>query len=265
MKYCLSGRQGKKYLKKADEIFLEFRDHRIITDYFIDYPETMIILDIPAEDFTLDTQDILLNYREVSEKFCCKIYNLESAHWFKEHDIKFYYGYSVNSFYEVKGLIDLGVEYIQIHAPLTFCVDKLKTYNCKFRMVPNVAYDAYIPRQEGVCGQWVRPEDVEWYEEGIYVFDFKDANLEKEKVLYKIYAEDKKWNGNINSLITNLDKQSDNKIFPEEFGEFRSNCEQKCMINGRCKYCHSVFNLKQTIEENKERFKDLLIKYKENN
>ena len=46
MKYCLSSRQIKKYLTKADEIRVESRDYRQISDLFIEYPDKMIILDV---------------------------------------------------------------------------------------------------------------------------------------------------------------------------------------------------------------------------
>ena len=38
MKYCLSGRQNKKYLEKADEILVEQRDYRFISVLIIEHP-----------------------------------------------------------------------------------------------------------------------------------------------------------------------------------------------------------------------------------
>ena len=46
MKVCLSGRQDRKFLKKADEIKLEYRDRRIIPDYTRDYPGVHIIIEL---------------------------------------------------------------------------------------------------------------------------------------------------------------------------------------------------------------------------
>ena len=101
-------------------------------------------------------------------------------------------------------------------------------------MVPNVAYSAYIPRANGLLGQWVRPEDVKFYEGAIYVFEFEDFDtLEKERALFRIYKQGE-WNDELKLLITNLDMDIANTFLPPDFGEVRSMCQQKCM---RMRYC----------------------------
>ena len=262
MKYSLSGRQSGLYLTKADEIIVQHNDYRIITDYFVDYPETMIILDTPNDKLE-ELKPIALQYSQISQNFCCCIYNLREAIWFKMNNIKFYYGYSINTYYDVQGLVDLGAEYVKIIAPLTFDIPALTRFNTKFRMVPNVAYDAYIPRADGICGQWVRPEDVKYYEDGIYVFDFEDADLEKERTLHRIYAENGTWPGNINLLITNLDVDADNRALPEEIGLYRSTCRQRCMQSGVCHFCQTAFRFEKTIRENRDSIKKQIARQKE--
>lgn len=267
MKYCLSSRQTKKYLTQADEIRVESRDYRQISDLFIEYPDKMIILEIDNDNLNdINYMSVVEQYAQSSENFCCCIYNLKEAIWFKERNIKFYYGYPINNYYDVRALIDLGVEYIKLTSPLTFHMQFLKTWNMKFRMVPNVAYDAYIPRKNGLYGQWVRPEDTGWYEEGIYVFEFEDANLDKERTLYDIY-ENRIWNGNLNLLFTNLNINADNRILPEEIGQIRAHCGQKCMQTGGCHFCETAFKFEETMRKNKKEIEDLLnsSKTQENN
>lgn len=251
MKYCLTSRQSKKYLTLADEILVECRDYRQIADLFIDYPDKMIILEISNEE--IDNKDFLKTveeYAKASENFCCKIYNLLYINWFKNHNIKFYYGYPINSYYDLQGLVDIGVEYITITAPLTFDMNGLSKYDTKFRMVPNVAYDAYIPRQNGICGQWIRPEDIKYYEEGIYVFEFEDANLDKERTLYEIYKKGE-WPGNINLLLTNFNIDADNRGLPDDLGETRANCRQRCMNRGTCHFCETAFMFEKALRKYK--------------
>ena len=250
MKYSMSSRQPKIHLSQADEILVEGRDYRQISDLFIEYPDKMIILQIENEKLNEpDYMKIVEEYGKSSENFCCCIYNLKEINWFKERKIKFYYGYPISTYYDMQGLMNIGVEYIKIVAPLTFDMDTLSSLDIKFRMVPNVAYDAYIPRENGICGQWVRPEDVQWYEDGIYIFDFEDANLDKEKTLYHIYAKEKCWNGNLNLLLTNLNINADNRGLPEEIGETRSICRQRCMQNGTCHFCETAFKFEESIRK----------------
>ena len=253
MKYCLSSRQTNKYLTLADEIKVQSRDYRQIPDLFVDYPDKMIILDVTNEN--LDSEEyrkIIEQYSKASNNFCCAIYNLAYASWFEQRGIKFYYGYPINSYYDMRGLIDLGVEYIKITAPLTFDMDTLVRYDVKFRMVPNVAYDAYVPRCSGIYGQWVRPEDITYYEDGVYIFEFEDTTLDKEQTLFDIYNKGV-WPGNLNLLITNLNYDVDNRTIPEELGKARATCKQRCMETGACHFCEAAF-----------RFEKTLMKYKEN-
>lgn len=267
MKYALAGRQPKPLLRQVDEIMIKAQDYRYISELAVDIPNKTIILDVPNEDFE-DLKPILIEYNKIEEvNFVCKIYNLHSSiiEWFQFYNIKFYYAYSVNSFYEVQGLVDLGVEYVKIHAPLTFNIDKLKRFNTKFRMVPNVAYAAYIPRQEGICGQWVRPEDIQYYEESIDVFEFEHVDLEKERTLYHVYAENGYWPGNINLLITNLDVNADNRGLPENFGEMRANCGQHCMMTDACHYCETAFRFEHMLRTKKDEIKELINQKKEEN
>ena len=269
MKYCLSGRQKKDYLKKADEILVEFRDYSIITDYFVDYPETMIILDIPNNESFEQIQKSLLLYKEASNNFCCRIYNLNLASWFKENNIKFYYGFAIENYYDLQGLIKLGVEYVKIGCPIVFNMPLLKEKysKVKFRAVPNIAYSAYIPRENGLCGQWIRPEDVKYYEDSIYVFEFEDIDrLDKERTLYRIYAEQKEWNDNLNFLITNLDVNIASPFLPKDFGQVRSQCRQKCMENAnQCWFCETALKFQKNflIYDFNKRFSD--DQQKENN
>lgn len=267
MKYCLSGRQNKKYLEKADEILVEQRDYRYISDLIIEHPNKTIILDIKDFDDESLKSCVIEYSKDKTINFICCIYDLSPnvLEWFNYHNIKFYYGYSVNSFYDVKGLIDLGVEYVKVHAPLTFNVDLLSKFDCKFRMIPNVAYDAYIPRYDGICGQWVRPEDVQYYEGGIYVFEFENANLEQERTLYDVYAEQKVWNGNLYFLITNLNVHCDNRGLPDDIGQARANCGQRCMQTGSCHFCQTAFMFEKTLRTKKNEVKDMIANQKENN
>ena len=241
-------------------------DYQQIPALFIDYPNVTIILEVNNEQMQDEkTTEIIKQYAQDNpENFCCCIYDLQHAKWFKNKGIKFYYGYPVDSFYDVQGLINLGVEYIKISAPLTFETQTLKSKGVKFRMIPNVAHATYIPRENGIKGQWVRPEDVQYYEDAIYIFEFEAVNLDQEKTLYHIYAETGIWNGNLNLLITNLNVNVDNRAFPDELGELRSNCGQKCMKTGTCHFCDTAFLFEKTLYQHKEN-KETFSNQKENN
>ena len=142
----------------------------------------------------------------------------------KALDIKFFYGIPVNSFYEVQALMNYGCSDVKIDAPLTHMLDKFENLDITVRMTPNVAYYAYIPHEDGVCGSWVRPEDVELYEEYVDVFEFEDCDIKEEQALYRVYAEQKRWIADLNKLISNLNYSAMNNLIHSDFSEKRAFC-----------------------------------------
>ena len=109
----------------------------------------------------------------------------------------------------MNGVIAFDPCYIILAAPLCFDLKKVKAKTqIPIRLCPNLAFDAYIPRANGICGSWIRPEDVEIYEEWVDTLEFITDDLSKESTLFHIYAENKVWPGNLNLLLTNFNVNS---------------------------------------------------------
>lgn len=242
MKYCVSGRQSKAILTKADQIKLQYKDAGILIDYIKDYENKDFILEIPKEITQEEINWELYKTlsKEASIIFCLE--NLFLINKCNEYGIKYYWNYPITSYYELKGLADLNPCYLFLGAPLSFNLKKIKSkYNIPIRLCPNLAYDAYIPRANGIYGTWIRPEDVEIYAEFVDVLEFVCENLTAEAALLRIYQEQKHWPGNLNLLLTNLNVNIDNRIIPEDIGSIRANCGQKCMETNTCHYCEKAF------------------------
>lgn len=176
--------------------------------------------------------------------FYCALSDLNILPECSLRNIKYYYKYAVTTLYEVVGLKNLGVSYLLIGAPLMFDLKTVASYNIPLRAIPNLAYEPYIKQENGICGGWVRPEDVEIYGEYIDVFEFyAPDSLDKEKATFKVYAENKNWPGNLNLLIDHLDFNYDNRLFYDEenFAKRRMGCKQKCLSGGSCHYCLDQF------------------------
>ena len=50
MKYCVSGRQQRIILSKADEIKMLYKDRERLIDYISDFSDKIFIVQIPKED-----------------------------------------------------------------------------------------------------------------------------------------------------------------------------------------------------------------------
>ena len=147
--------------------------------------------------------------------------------------IKWYWPYPITSYYELREVASLDPAFIQLGPPLSFDLENVKKIvgDIKLRMVCNCARPHYLPdrlEQPQFFGQWVRPEDVVSYDPYVDVFDFDCSELKKEETLLHIYKENQNWPGNLNLLIDNLNYNVDNRGIPEEFGQARINCRQKC-------------------------------------
>ena len=248
MKYCVSGRHQKSILSKADEIKMQYKDRDRLINYIKDYPDKTFILiipkDVPEDELEWNRFEDYSN--EVNFILCIQDLNLaKNCH---NHGIKFYWFYPIFTWFELNGVIAFDPCYIILAAPLCFDLKKVKAKTqIPIRLCPNLAFDAYIPRANGICGSWIRPEDVEIYEEWVDTLEFITDDLSKESTLFHIYAENKVWPGNLNLLLTNFNVNVDNRAIPEEIGKIRANCGQRCMSSGTCHFCETSVNFSNDI------------------
>ena len=80
---------------------------------------------------------------------------------------------------------------MRLDAPIFFDMQKASSVGVPIRVVPNVAYNDGLDRVDGVCGTWIRPEDIDAYGEYVTAVEFEDCDQKKEQAMYRIYAEDK--------------------------------------------------------------------------
>lgn len=245
MKYSLHNIVSISYLKKADEIYIPYKDRRAIPDYAKKYPKTALVLEVPPA--TQWEFDELKEYYILSRErltLCLPDMLDPRIEQIKSAGIPFFWGYTITSFYELQTLVNFGVSQARIGAPIFFDTDALKKFNITKRVIANVAHEGYIPGADGIVGSWIRPEDVDQYEGAIDILEFADSKSHKEEALYRIYAEQHAWPGKVDMIITNIDAPlAYNRMLPPEFTTARLNCRQRCMSGGACQLCHRYIKL----------------------
>ena len=254
MKFCLSGRQSITLLKKADEIKIEQRDYQALPEYMEKYPNKTLILELNNELPERFKWETIKNYKEAYDgTICIAASNKEQMTLCKLFEIDFYYKYQIYTFFELNALKQYGVSYVLIGAPLIFNLKNVAKYGIPIRAIPNIAYEPYLDHQgDSIYGQWIRPEDIDKYGQYIDVFEFYAPKLpEKEAVLYRVYAEQKNWPGNLNLLIDFLGFDYENKLIYDEenFAIRRMNCNQKCLSGKTCHYCQDQFRTKEIVKK----------------
>ena len=250
MKYCLSARQPNAILKKADEIKIELRDFNTISHYIDTYPDKTLILELENDLPEKFNWELLEMYSKKHSDFYCAAANDVQMAECRVRGIKFYYRYTALSFYELQALKEAGVSYVIVGVPLIFDLDNVARYGIPVRAIPNIAYEPYLLHNDGICGGWIRPEDVDAYGAYIDVFEFYAPHkLEKEATLYHIYAENGKWPGNLALLIDflNVDVNNIALMDKEGFAEKRMHCKQRCVQSGTCHYCEDQVRFISTV------------------
>jgi hypothetical protein len=192
----------------------------------------------------INWDDIEMYNRVCQNNFICATHNYDACLECSRRNIKFYYGYPVDSYWELQGLKNLGVCYARLGPGLFFDMDAVKKIGVPIRAIPNLAYNDLLPHADGICGQWIRPEDLSIYNDYIEVIEFEDADSTKEQALYRIYMKGEGWKTAISSLITNLSPDpASNPLLDEDLTKARLNCRQKCQAGGTCQICYRYFSL----------------------
>jgi hypothetical protein len=243
MKYSISARQDPEYLEKADEIKFQYRDIAAIMDYAEKFPNAVFVVEIlPNQEWEFEKikEAYILSKQKLT--VCVPTLNDKKVERLAEAGIPFYWGYPITTEWELAAIMNTEVSQIKIEAPLFFKQDLLRPItNKEIRVSANIAHQGYLPFT-GVNGSWIRPEDVDKYEDTITIIEFEDCDKKKEQALYRIYAEQHEWPGNISMIISNLENDCVNRMLPPEFTISRLNCGQRC-INGSCRLCYRYFSL----------------------
>ena len=261
MRYCVSGRQPYSVIKRADEIKFQYNDKDRILDLVEKYPDKVVILDVPGyeEDWKLWQM-----YTEKFTEFHIALHNLNRVAEFNEAGIKWYWPYPITTYYELDMIVNLHPSYVMVGPPLSFDLDQIMSHlydpcdgtnQIPLRMVVNVAHPSYLPDNgtHGICGQWVRPEDADLYSTRVQCFEFENLELSQEETLLHVYKENRNWPGNLSILIQRLNFNVDNRAIPEEIGERRMVCGQRCWRTGTCQLCVRAFQFADQIRKEKIR------------
>lgn len=173
----------------------------------------------------------------------CK--NIQQLKTIKDFGIKYMLDYEVPSTYELRAVADLGCEYAYVGLPLFFSLAATLNIDIKLRIIPTRCSDHKFPTEDSICGHWIRPEDLEKYDDYIDVVEFEDCAIRREETLFKVYKEQKTWSTNLNILVEDLDSNALNRLVNPDLIYHRLGCGQACKNYSTCHACYHALNLAQ--------------------
>lgn len=245
MKFCLNARQKIEYIKYADELKVSYFDKESLFDLIVEYGKT-IVLDCSLVG-EIDWKEIERYSKLADGNFILCLNNLNQLRTATSLKLRSYLGYPINSFYELNSIAAFKPEYILLGPELFFDMPAVKKCtDSKIRVIPNIAYSDNLPRVNGICGTWIRPEDLESvYGEYVDAVEFEGVSLENEQALYRIYAQNKEWRQELKMIILNLDVPGANRLLSSEISKARVSCQHKCQRGKSCRICERAFSLAQ--------------------
>ena len=169
-----------------------------------------------------------------------------------ETTIHFFFDTYITSKGSLFDAIKKGVSDVKLMGSICFSIKTVANYcherGVRVRVCPNLAQsDGWEPN--GLIDFFIRPEDVEKYEDLVDVFEFYGP-LDKQDVLYDIY-KDERWLGYLDELIIGFkeDERINNMNLLPDFCDARINCNRRCIIDERCNYCSICKSLAKTLKE----------------
>jgi hypothetical protein len=188
----------------------------------------------------------ITTYAKLShDNFIVGVVNGAQLHEARSRQLPFYHQAHLHSFQELNDLRQAGISEAYIGSPLFFQLDRVKKNfpTIKIRAIANVAWpEGTMSYSNGVCGTWIRPEDVTQYEPYIDTIEFI-ADQKAEQALYRIYAVQHRWPGELNYLVRDLDHPASNRMIPPECAKARLNCSHRCVESNNCHICQRYFDL----------------------
>lgn len=167
-------------------------------------------------------------------------------------NIKFYFNTKITDWDTLLFYLDYGVSDVFITEGMGFELENISSivhsYNVQIRVFPNVA-QAGRRETDDLLKFWIRPEDTDFYEQYIDVYEFYYDDYEKQLVYYDIYKNDRKWSGDLKEIIIGMSKNIDSARLVPRFAYKRIKCGRKCMKGSQCKLCYHIYDLVNTLNE----------------
>ena len=270
MKWCLSGRQSKEFIEKADELMVDWDNGKTIFDLIQINPTARIIVRPKFDQELFDDNYKWLKEQQTlcKENMAVACIDDKQANKCKEYGLNWFFAYPCRTFLQLYRAQEMGATDAYITDELCHNLDTIDNYfDITIRVIANSAGWGVvedIKYLDGMCGPWFRPEDL-WQLDQIDVCEFytqferhRDP-IVQEQALYHIYAETHEWPGRVEDFVYNIERKGViNRVLDDNFQIYRSNCGMKCVKFGRCRHCetYGIIANDKMIEKIKKQIKE---------
>lgn len=261
MKFCVSYKNTSKILDKVDEISLIFNNFMKIKELsaFLDkHLSQKININVQIDNSQYEefikiiAEYIEKNNANISLEFnlsTIKAKHIDIKELCGRYNVKYFFWNPATTWEDIYIYADYGASEVHIAESLCFEMDNVhnlcKKMGLAIRVYPDVA-QSRRSKTNSIQKFFIRPEDIDLYAQYVDVFEiYSDKD-----VVYEIYAEDKKWKGNLKDLIMSFDDNVDNRGIVGLFAGARLNCERRCLKGEDCNICTRIVDFSDTLKDN---------------
>lgn len=275
MKFGILYNKRFKYLNDIDELTIYYTQGSMeLVNFLLNYEEKRI--NIYFKDNKYINKTSLQALKAIKEKYpqlnmYIKIdFNYNSEDWedtfdiIKKCSIPYYFSEVIRDWETLSAVLDLEKQPsdIYIGEQLGFELKNVRDripQEIEIRAYANICQYTNPLFKNRLKTFFIRPEDVKFYENYIDTLEFygvEDKEVSYAEVLYKVYAIDKKWFGDLSEIIVGLNVFLDSKTIYPAFAYSRSNCKRKCLSENKCKICDKISYLSETMLDKNLYFKE---------
>lgn len=164
--------------------------------------------------------------------------------------IKYYFNMTVSSWEMLHYFISLGVSDVYISEQLGFELPAVKalcsSHGVSIRAFPNVA-QSETTNTDPLQRFFIRPEDTDIYAQYIDTFEFWGPD-DRQAIFRRIY-ERKEWGGDLQEIITSLNRRLESPRLVPVWGETRVSCKRGCLADKSCRICQRIANVSEQLEK----------------
>lgn len=242
-----------KYLSKVDELIIDYHGELDTFEEFLEAHKDQRIVVALDKDFKPYQVALFEPFLEKYKNWALRFDEIDKETVDTLHDMKipFFINKNVTGWDAFAEMLSYGVSDIYISCEIAFEIDKVAAvaheHGTKVRVFPNVAQSNYNIQM--IKSFFIRPEDIELYDPYVDVYEIYHVDSINDDVFYHVYAEQKKWFGELREIIFYLDTDADSRYIAPRFGERRLKCGKKCFKGGRCDMCNTIYKLSKTLDK----------------
>lgn len=261
MDFCLSYNRENKYINEVAELAINYHDSDNLGMFLKKHENQRVIISIiDVREFMKVDKNIFILYKNDPQfpknwvlRFPERID--EIAETCKESDLPFYFDCWIDRWDELIEVLELGVTDICVKNELGFELDKVaaaaRKYGAKVRVIPHYAQTSGR-NEPDLRSFYIRPEDVFLYDKIVDVMEIVEEDVHKPwmaETLYKVYAIDQQWKGNLQEIISGLSQEFDGNYVHPLWSYRRVHCEKKCLKGSGCTLCETTAEFGKSLKE----------------